>query len=238
MIQRNIMKAKTFLNDSVTRARDVSLLRMPVSPIQDQPLTERPLTDSRSHKPLPSWMLFAREVLRNPRTMGAACESSSRLAKAIASFVPPLCEDEIIVELGGGTGKVTEALLQRIAPEQLVSVELSSSFADYLQRRFPKARIIRGDALHLQDLLGNNCERVRTIISGLPFLTLPHMQVHGIVKQIEEILQKDNGSFIQFTYNLTGKRIFLPHHFKRVSHKVIWSNLPPARINQYQLERK
>ena len=237
MIQRNIMKAKTFLNDSVTRVREVGLLRVPVSPIQDQPLTEQPLTDSRIRKPLPSWMLFAREVLRSPRTMGAACESSSRLAKAIASFVPPLNEGELIVELGGGTGKVTEALLQRVAPEQLVSVELSPSFADYLQRRFPPVRIIRGDALHLQDLLGNDCERVKIIVSGLPFRTLPQMQVHGIVKQIEKILQKD-GSFIQFTYDLTGQRTFLPHHFKRVSHKLVWGNLPPARINQYQLERK
>ncbi|MBE9561894.1 MAG: methyltransferase domain-containing protein [Proteobacteria bacterium] len=182
-------------------------------------------------------MVFAREVLRNPKAMGTACESSPRLAKAIAEFIPadkPGC----VVELGGGTGRVTEALLKRgIAPENLISVELSSAFADFLKHKFPQTRIINGDALHLTDLLGADVDRVHTIVCGLPFRTLPHMQVHGIVKQIDEITSKNNGIYIQFTYDLSGSSPFLPHHFKRIDHKIIWRNIPPARINVYKSER-
>ncbi|MDM8568848.1 methyltransferase domain-containing protein [Thiotrichales bacterium HSG1] len=211
MTQRNIIKAKTFTNDSVKSLN--------------------------SNKPLPGWMVFAREVLRNPKAMGTACESSPRLAKAIANFVP-VDKPGYVLELGGGTGIVTEALLQRgIAPENLISVELSPSFADYLQHKFPQVRIINGDALHLKDLLGEDSERVHTIVCGLPFRTLPHVQVHGIVKQVDDITSNNSGIYIQFTYDLSGKAPFLPHHFKRINHKIIWRNIPPARINVYNSER-
>ncbi|MFK5971549.1 MAG: methyltransferase domain-containing protein [Candidatus Marithrix sp.] len=221
MIQRNIVKAKTFINNSVSKVRKTNMS-----------------SSDRNNNSLPRWMVFAKEVLRNPKAMGAACESSPKLAKAIAEFIPvdkPGC----IVELGAGTGIVTEALLQRgIAPENLISVELSSVFADFLQHKFPQVRTINGDALHLKDLLGEDSSRVHTIISGLPFRTLPHMHVHGIVKQIDEITSNNNGTYIQFTYDLRNvSSSFLPHHFKRIDHKIIWRNIPPARINVYNSEQ-
>jgi len=219
VIQRNIVKAKTFINDSVSRVRgaDISSVKS-------------------SNKSLPGWMVFAREVLRNPKTMGTACESSPRLAKAIADFIP--VDTGCVVELGGGTGRVTEALLHHgIAPENLISVELSTAFADFLKHKFPQVRIVNGDALHLADLLGQDISRVNTIVCGLPFRTLPHMQVHGIVKQIDDIISNNNGIYIQFTYDLSGTSPFLPHHFKRIDHKIIWRNIPPARINVYRSEK-
>ena len=219
MIQRNIVKAKTFINDSVSRVRGTNI------------------QSSDRNKSLPGWIVFAKEVLRNPKAMGTACESSPRLAKAIAEFIPtdkPGC----VVELGGGTGIVTEALLKHgVAPENLISVELSSVFSDFLKHKFPQVRVINGDALHLKDLLGQDSNRVHTIVCGLPFRTLPHMHVHGIVKQIDELTSNNNGIYIQFTYDLSGSSPFLPHHFKRIAHKIIWRNIPPARINVYRSEQ-
>ena len=60
--------------------------------------------------------LFAREMFSRPATVGAIGPSSGRLARSVASRVPCL-GDGLVVELGGGTGAVTQALLQRgIAP--------------------------------------------------------------------------------------------------------------------------
>jgi len=231
VIERNILKAKTFLNQSFARVAEVSSSQASVG------LVQKPSrSGNQDRQPLSSWMLFAREALRNPRAIGTVFESSPRLAREIAQFVP-LNESGLILELGGGTGKVTEALLERgIAPERLVSVEQSASLAEYLHKRFPKVRIIKGDAVHLSQLLGNDSQRVSTIVSGLPFRSLPHAVGHGIIKQIEEILP-EKGLLIQFTYDLSGQTTYLPHHFKKVSHKIVWSNLPPARVNVYQPER-
>ena len=230
MIQRNITKAKTLINQSVARVRDVSLSRiMPANSIQELPLTQGEMSKPQWH----GWMLLAREALRNIRTVGTVWESSPRLAQTMAHFVP-LTESGMTVELGSGTGIVTRALLQHgIAPERLVSIEQSASLADYSRQRCPQVRIIKGDAQQLCDLLGSDCQRVSTIVSGLPFRSLPPTVGHNIIKQIDKVLPK-GGFFIQFTYDLSGRWKSLPPHFKRVSHKIVWGNLPPARVDVFQ----
>ena len=55
-----------------------------------------------------------------------------------------------VVELGPGTGPVTQALLQRgLAPERLILVEYDPAFCRLLERRFPGVRVIQGDAYDL-----------------------------------------------------------------------------------------
>ena len=230
MIQRNITRAKTLINQSVARVREASLSRlMPANSIQELPLNQSETSKPQWH----GWVLLAREALRNYRTVGAVWESSPRLAQAIASFAP-LTESGLTVELGSGTGIITRALQQHgIAPERLVSIEQSASLVEYSCQRCPHARIIKGDAQLLSDLLGNDCQRVSTIVSGLPFRSLPPTVGHNIIKQIDKVLPK-GGFFIQFTYDLSGRWKSLPPHFKRVSHKIVWGNLPPARVDVFQ----
>jgi phosphatidylethanolamine/phosphatidyl-N-methylethanolamine N-methyltransferase len=233
VIQHKLLKAKTFINQSVTKALEGGTLGTTINLTKKQSLT-----DKHTHKyQQPPWLLFARETWRNPRTMGTVWASSSQLARTIANLVPPPTERGLIIELGAGTGVITEALLQKgIAPEHLISLERSASLADYLHKRYPYVRVIKGDALHLSDLLGSESQRINTIVSGLPFRCLPRLVGHRIIKQIETVLPK-NGLFIQFTYNLFGRGFFLPHHFKPVYYKIVFSNFPPARIDVYKLER-
>jgi len=219
VIPDNFLKAKILLNQSVNKVRQVSFSRAASNKI--------------NNAQTPAWLLFAREILRNPRTMGAGLPSTPRLAQAMANFVP-MTENELVVELGAGTGIVTEALLQRgIPPERLIAIEQAPSLTEYLHQRYPQARIINGDALHLSQLLGSDCQQVTTIVSGLPFRSLPHSIGHGIIEQIKAVLPK-NGLLIQFTYDISGRTLFLPSEFKRVSHKIVWRNFPPARVDVYQ----
>jgi len=233
VIQKNYLKTKEFLNQSFAKVRDANLSRVFVSSVREGVLSDNQI--SKKPQP-PAWLLFARETLRNPRVMGTCWSSTQQLARTIARFVP-LTESGLVVELGGGTGIVTEALLQQgIAPERLVSIEQAASLADYIRQRCPQIRVLKGDALHLCDLLGSDSQRVSTIVSGLPFRSLPPVIGHGIIKQIDKVLPK-NGLMIQFTYDLSGRKIFMPHHFKRVAHKFVWKNLPPARVDVYQTEK-
>ncbi len=224
MIQHNILKAKEFINQSVARVRDVNFPRTFINSGREGRLT--------INKPQsPAWLLFARETLRNPRTMGAGWASTPQLGRAIARYVP-LTEPGLVVELGGGTGIVTEALLRHgVTPERLVSIEQSANLVECLRRRCPQIRVLKGDAQHLHHLLGD--EKVSTIVSCLPFRSLPPAIGHTIIKQVDEVLPK-NGLLIQFTYNLSGRGLSLPHHFNHLFHKLVWGNLPPARIDVYQ----
>ena len=237
VIQRKILKAQAFVSRSVHRVLKTSRSQKKplgkfsfsrhsdASPDKSSPLLNSPL------------VLFAREVLQNPRSFGAACPSSPHLARAVAELTPA-DRGGLIVELGAGTGIVLKGLLkQGIPPEQIVGIERSAQLSVYLRQNFSACQIIEGDALHLCDLLGDQCQQINTIICGLPFRTLPERVVHGIVRQIEEALPKE-GLYLQYTYDLSkGKPSFLPHNFRRISSKIVWGNLPPARLNLYQVDR-
>ena len=56
--------------------------------------------------------LFLRELMVRPGMMGAVCASSPRLAARMAALVDPALGG-LVVELGGGTGAITAALLAR-----------------------------------------------------------------------------------------------------------------------------
>jgi phospholipid N-methyltransferase len=225
VIQRHILKV-------VAKIRELGLSRAFVNFGR-----ESILTDNKPFKKpeLPGWVLFARETVRNPRVMGTCWSSSPNLANAIAAFVPD--QEGIVIELGSGTGIVTDALLKYgIAAERLISIEQSPELTKHVRKRCPNVRVINGDALDLEELLGDDFKRVTTIVSSLPFRSLPHAVRHGIIKQIDQALPK-NGLLIQFTYDLTGRSMSLPSHLKRVSHKIIWGNFPPARIDVYRQQR-
>jgi phosphatidylethanolamine/phosphatidyl-N-methylethanolamine N-methyltransferase len=68
-------------------------------------------------------MRFIKTWLEKPLDIGAVSPSSRVLARAMARYVDPAKQGPVI-ELGPGTGPVTEALVERgIDPSRLVLVE-------------------------------------------------------------------------------------------------------------------
>src|SRR3712207_8426237 len=106
--------------------------------------------------------------------MGAVTPSSKMLARTMASYVDPRIPGPVI-ELGPGTGPVTDALIRRgIAQDRLILVEYSPDFCQLLRRKFPKATIIQGDAYDLEDALGGILtELAAATVSSLPLFTKP-----------------------------------------------------------------
>jgi phospholipid N-methyltransferase len=182
--------------------------------------------------------LFAREILANPRTVGAALPSSDRLARAMAAQVPKH-DDRLVLELGAGTGVITQALTQHLDPARIVSIEVSAHMSLHLQQRFPHIQVIHGDACYLKELLGDQYHRIGSIVSGLPFRSLPRSVVHGISTQLHPLLAT-GATLIQFTYDLRGRSI--PHlesrlglQLRRVNSQIVWRNFPPARVDVFQI---
>jgi phosphatidylethanolamine/phosphatidyl-N-methylethanolamine N-methyltransferase len=181
---------------------------------------------------------FFKRWLDNPKATGAVSPSGRALARAMASYVDPDARGPII-ELGPGTGPVTEALLDRgIAQERLILVEYEPSFCKLLARRFPKAQIVHGDAYRLAETLRPVLrEPAACIVSSLPLLTRPERGRLNLLRDAFEVMQPDGG-FIQFTYGLTSpvpmtSRLSGLRFRAEASHSV-WLNLPPARVWVYR----
>jgi len=180
---------------------------------------------------------FIRSWLENPKIAGAIAPSGRFLARALAQCVNPVARGPII-ELGPGTGPVTQALLARGVPRgKLILVEYEQSFCKLLGKKFPGVKIVRGDAYRLADTLkGVLSEKPSAIVSSLPLLTAPEDDRMILLQQAFDLMG-EGGRFVQFTY---GVKSPVPTnlgdnlHVRIQALAPIWLNLPPARIYIYR----
>jgi phosphatidylethanolamine/phosphatidyl-N-methylethanolamine N-methyltransferase len=180
--------------------------------------------------------LFIQELVNRPRQIGAVLPSSKQLATAMARWIPPK-SNAYVLELGPGTGVVTEALVKRgLREDRLIAIEMSPKMADHLRQVFPRATIITGDAFELDALIKKHAphaENFSTVVSSLPLLNFePHL-ADKLATKIRALLPPA-GKFIQYSYNIGDKQPKAASHFKHVASNVIWLNVPPARVSVYQ----
>jgi phospholipid N-methyltransferase len=183
--------------------------------------------------------LFLRELMAQPGSVGAICASSPRLAARMASHVD-VAATGLVVELGGGTGVITSALLAHgVAPDRLVVIEQSPALAALLARRFPQVQVIHGDAAelahwHAQGLLprgeGGASLAIGCIVSGLPLLSIP-LPVRQRILQAGAQALAPRGRLLQFTYALRGPSPWQAAGLARLHSERVLANLPPARID-------
>src|SRR5580658_189008 len=89
---------------------------------------------------------FLRRLIVRPRAIGAIAPSSPALARKIAGQIDPEFPG-VVLELGPGTGVVTDALVARgISVNRIVAVEADPDLARLMRARFPGLQIIEGDA--------------------------------------------------------------------------------------------
>jgi phosphatidylethanolamine/phosphatidyl-N-methylethanolamine N-methyltransferase len=182
---------------------------------------------------------FIRTWFENPLAMGAVSPSGRKLAGAMARFVDPAVPGPII-ELGPGTGPVTEALVRRgIDPRRLVLVEYDPAFCRLLARRYPGARIIHGDAYNLRVALQSVIHHpVAAVVSSLPHLTKPESQRLRLLTEAFALMAPE-GVFVQFTYGIASP---MPKKIRSTwvrgvafeRSQPVWLNLPPARVWAYR----
>ncbi|HEY9170861.1 MAG TPA: methyltransferase domain-containing protein [Verrucomicrobiae bacterium] len=180
--------------------------------------------------------LLLQEWLSAPKRIGAVAPSSQRLAAAMACWVPREARG-LVVELGAGTGAVTQALLaQGVSEKQLVAVENTPAMTKVLRRRFPRVQVIEGDARSLAKLLRPllpTGESVATIVSSLPLRHFSSEDAAALARQIRALLPPQ-GRWIQFTYHIGNGKPPGGVPFKVRHSDVVWLNLPPARVLVYE----
>ena len=181
---------------------------------------------------------FFKSWLGNPLKTGAVSPSGRALAQAMARYVDPAQEGPVI-ELGPGTGPVTDALVRRgIAPERLVLVEFNPAFCKLLAQRFPKAKIMQGDAYHPgPELRALMTRPAVAVVSSLPLLTKPERERLALLSAAFEI-SRAGAPFIQFTYGVVPpipRKLSGPDCvYSAEGSAPVWLNLPPARVWVYR----
>jgi phosphatidylethanolamine/phosphatidyl-N-methylethanolamine N-methyltransferase len=179
-------------------------------------------------------MQFIRSWFEKPLSTGAVMPSSKALARTMAGYVDTKASGPII-ELGPGTGPVTEALVQHgVDPARLVLVEFNPSFCRLLRTRYPAATVVQGDAYRLRRLLETFVrEPAAAVVSGLPLVTKPLRTRLRLIADAMGLLAP-GAPFIQFTYAMVPPIPKALSGIKAEASELIWRNLPPARVWVYR----
>jgi phosphatidylethanolamine/phosphatidyl-N-methylethanolamine N-methyltransferase len=166
--------------------------------------------------------------------MGAVMPSGRVLARTMAQYVD-VDSAGPVVELGPGTGAITNALIERgIDQKRLVLVEYNPGFCALLRDRYPHAKVVQGDAYGLRDSLWNVLtDPASAVVSGLPLVTKPMLTRLRLIRDAFLALAP-GAPFVQFTYSVAPP---IPKSLPGVSTEAserIWMNLPPARVWVYR----
>ncbi|WP_299391552.1 class I SAM-dependent methyltransferase [Pelagibius sp.] len=180
---------------------------------------------------------FLGRWLRNPKAVGAVVPSGRSLATAMAAEIDHDAEGAII-ELGGGTGNITAALLEAGIPHRdIIVIERDKAFHRVIAERFPQVRVLQGDAANLRRLLQNaGIGKVKAVVSSLPLLSIPDRICRQIVAESMAVLD-DHGVFVQFTYgpaSPVSKRIAAALGLRGRRASWVMDNIPPASVWRYQ----
>lgn len=178
--------------------------------------------------------LFVGRWLRDPRGVGAVLPSSAALGDAVARAAVEAPNSRAVVELGGGTGAITSALLRAgVSAGSLVVVERDRRLHDHLRRNFPGIRLIAGDARDLPALLADaGIDAPGVIASGLPLRSLGSDVRRAITAASAATLTAD-GVFLQYTYGVAPP---VPRSLQRdlgwsgAPVARVWRNVPPATV--------
>jgi phosphatidylethanolamine/phosphatidyl-N-methylethanolamine N-methyltransferase len=178
-------------------------------------------------------LVFLRRLILRPRSIGAIAPSSPALARQIAAQIDPDIPGPLL-ELGPGTGVVTQALFARgISLERMIAIEADPDLARLMRERFPELRVIEGDAFCLDRVLPvEETGPLAGAVSGLPLLNFPPVRRRGLIMTTLGRMRPGR-PFVQFSYGFTAP---VPADAElAVEHAgFVLANLPPARVWVYR----
>ena len=161
--------------------------------------------------------------IKKIRTTGAVYESSRYVSRHITNEIN--CDKpQIIIELGAGSGNITESILSKLHPESVFyCFEIEPHFYANLEKiKDHRFHLIKGSAADVTKYF--ELASVDVIISGLPLSLFEQLYRDQLLSDCYDLLKTD-GIFRQFLYSFR-KNYFLPI-FDRMEFGVAM-NLPPA----------
>ncbi len=213
---------------------------------------------------MPGWFtnsrVFVREFRRTFRTTGAVLPSGRALGRALAANVGRSSQPQRILEVGPGTGSVTERIVSAMGPEDsLDMVELNDRFVQRLRERIDNEPLFQSVAgrcqvLHCPVEEVSHDQPYDLVISGLPLNNFSVGQVEHLLAVLIQHL-RPGGTLSFFEYiairrakalvsrgedrrRLVGigralERLFDEHPTHRQS---VLPNVPPAWVHHVQTQ--
>ena len=131
--------------------------------------------------------LFFQESMRCMGQTASMFPSSRYLANALTKPID-FRRARIVVELGPGTGAVTNEILKRMRPDaRLFAVDINPTFIDHLNSTCQDPRLIPlcGSATDLQSLLAlHDVDSADAIVSSLGLTGMDHRTRTSIMRQV------------------------------------------------------
>lgn len=177
--------------------------------------------------------LFFKQWLRSPKSMGSIIPSSKHLARALAAEVA-WEPGQYVVELGGGTGAITQGLIERGIPrDHLIVVELDTALCAYLKERLAGCQIVQGDATRLDEILARlDVGTIGTVVSGLPMVGMPKGFQRAIIEQGFKNV-RPGGFMLQYSYSPVAPVPAKALGIEAAIARFVLLNVPPAYVWKY-----
>lgn len=174
------------------------------------------------------------EYARHPRSIGAIMPSSRALARTMAESVPHLGDNDVIVELGPGTGAITRAIVNAFPRNPLIAVEKNPRLAAMLRERFPRVDVTETCVSRIaRELQIPSGHRVGAVVSSLPMLSFDPLMRSSVLAAIRTVLD-DRALYVQFTYSRAAWDGFAPEGLQLVDTRRVMRNVPPATILSFR----
>ncbi|MEP1209430.1 MAG: phospholipid N-methyltransferase PmtA [Rhizobiaceae bacterium] len=177
---------------------------------------------------------FFKNWIDQPKAVGAILPTSACTARKMASLIN-VDSGNPVLELGPGTGVITQAILDKGMPARdLYSVEFSQGFLPKLRQSYPDVQFLHGDAFNLDSVLPDmQGRKFDAIVSGIPLLNFP---TESRIRLLNDLLDRLNPGrpVVQFSY---GPKSPIPPNWSTYSVEPLdWMvrNVPPARLWVYR----
>ena len=183
-------------------------------------------------------LLFFQQFLQHPKELSSVIPSSKALGD-MAISTAQLDQARVIVELGAGTGGITEQI-RKAKPRgaRFLAIEINEDLIKAARKRCPETDLILGNALHLDAYLSERGEEsCDAIISAVPWAVMESEQQSKLLSVVYDNLNS-GGRFVTLAF-LVGLpcpasrrfREALSHYFDKTGMTpIVWRNLPPAVI--------
>jgi phospholipid N-methyltransferase len=196
-------------------------------------------------------VVFYGQIIKANKEVGAFSPTTKVVGEAVAAPIFPGHRPHRVLEVGSGTGTLTQPVFERLRPQDhLDLVEINPTFQKVLTRNFvgkpdgPQVMLLKDDIFNFEP-----SERYDVIVSSLPILNFPPAKVEELFNLYLERLLRPEGTLAYYDYWGKGVRRFLGSHRERsrakqvlettkrfheschYRRKVIVRNFPPACVH-------